>query len=577
MKKINFNVLPFLFWDLLLILIITLPAFISLLKPGYFSMHDDQHIVRLFLLEKGVKQGYFFPRWVDGLGFGYGYPLFNFYPPLIYYVALFFRLIGISLIWSIKLLCIGGFLLAALGMFVLVKKLTSRLPALLASCLYTYFFYHAVNIYVRGALAEFFSMAILPYIILCFINLYEQTTLKHSLRLGIAIGLLILTHPLIAFPAVFYWLLLSLFLFVLKDKARFLYLRYLLLSALFSLSLSAFFWLPSLVERKFTLVEAVLTKELANYQIHFVSLSQLWQSRWDYGGSGPNLADGMTFQLGKIHLFLVLISLIGAGGYFLRLKKDNRLNVLNYYFFFLALFLVSVFMTLDYSFFIWRQINYLWYLQFPWRFLTFAALFIALIGGYGAFFLLKLQPVLGKISIFILVITTVFIYQKYFHPNQYLLVQDADLITPYKIQWQVSRSSFEFIPAQVKTRKSFLHTTIPAIEENDLPARPIIPLSGQGEIQVLRNDFQNKVFLIKAQTEMKVQINTFNFPGWELFLNREKIMINDQNDLKLITFAVAPGSHQIDLKFTDTPIREIANLISLIGFFAVMIAYFFAS
>jgi hypothetical protein len=79
MKKINFNVLLFLVWDLLLILIITLPAFISLLKPGYFSMHDDQHIVRLFLLEQGVKQGYFFPRWVDGLGFGYGYPLFNFF------------------------------------------------------------------------------------------------------------------------------------------------------------------------------------------------------------------------------------------------------------------------------------------------------------------------------------------------------------------------------------------------------------------------------------------------------------------------------------------------------------------
>ena len=38
-------------------------------------------------------------------------------------------------------------------------------------------------------------------------------------------------------------------------------------------------------------------------------------------------------------------------------------------------------MTLPYSQFIWDKISPLWYLQFPWRFLEFAALFSALLAG----------------------------------------------------------------------------------------------------------------------------------------------------------------------------------------------------
>jgi len=157
--------------DLLLLLIITAPAFIRLLNNQYFSMHDDQHIVRLFLLDQGIKQGYLYPRWVDGLGFGFGYPLFNFYPPFIYYVAEFFHLAGFSFMWSIKLMVIFSFYIGALGIFLYVRKITDRLAAYLAATLYTYFFYHAVLVYVRGAFAESASLAIFPFVLLAFSRL----------------------------------------------------------------------------------------------------------------------------------------------------------------------------------------------------------------------------------------------------------------------------------------------------------------------------------------------------------------------------------------------------------------------
>ncbi len=191
--------------DLLLLFIIAAPAFIRILSNQYFSMHDDQHIARLFLLDQGIKQGYVYPRWVDGLGFGFGYPLFNFYPPFIYYVGELFHRLGFTLLWSIKLLIIGGFYLGILGMFVWMKRYIGRLGGYVSATLYTFFFYHAVLVYVRGAFAEFIALAILPFIFLTFDKLFEKTNTISAAFFGITLTLLVLTQPLVAIPAVFFF------------------------------------------------------------------------------------------------------------------------------------------------------------------------------------------------------------------------------------------------------------------------------------------------------------------------------------------------------------------------------------
>lgn len=123
----------------LLLLIIAIPSFVSLLNPWYFSVHDFQHIARLFLLDQGIHQGYLFPRWVDVLGFNFGYPLFNFYPPFIYYISEMYRLIGASYIWSVKAMIISGYLLGAVGMYLLgLKVIRSKVVGLVTATLFTF-------------------------------------------------------------------------------------------------------------------------------------------------------------------------------------------------------------------------------------------------------------------------------------------------------------------------------------------------------------------------------------------------------------------------------------------------------
>jgi len=74
---------------LLLTLLLTVFALGPLLQPGYFwGAHDARHNVYfLFEFDRSIQDGIWYPRWAPDFTFGYGYPFFNIYGPLAYYVG----------------------------------------------------------------------------------------------------------------------------------------------------------------------------------------------------------------------------------------------------------------------------------------------------------------------------------------------------------------------------------------------------------------------------------------------------------------------------------------------------------
>ena len=522
---------------------------------------------------------------------------------------------------------IFGFYLGAIGIYLLVKKLTNRLSGFLSATLYTYFFYHTVLIYVRGALAEFFSLAILPFILLTLDNLANKTNWINMIFFGVILVFLILSHPLIALPSMIF--IVFLFIFYLlrsKHSSRLIYLFICGLSL--GLALSAFFWLPSMVERKFTLTDIILTGELASYKLHYIYPQQFIYSPWGYGGSGVGLSDGITFQLGKIHIGLVFGSIIlsifyitiillrvppkaGRGNPFLRslhFVRDD--NYIRYFYFFIFLLFFSLFMTTEYSSFIWDRIKFLWYLQFPWRFLTFTTIFISIVGGFFLYFLsvilngvkdlLRMQgrklvarffeATLLRMTVVIsllIIAITIFTYQKYFKPQKYIQTSDKVKTTFEEISWWISRTSYEFVPKGVKTKKSELNTTLLAIEKKDLPKKPYEIISGEGEVSTLKNKFQVKEFSIDAKSPLTFRLNTYNFPGWKAYLTPPSVIpststslsvnsvrnldIYDKNDFKLQTVFVPTGKNKLKFIFQNTKVRSFANLITLIGFILIIL------
>lgn len=574
----------------LLLLIIAIPSFVSLLNPWYFSVHDFQHIARLFLLDQGIHQGYLFPRWVDVLGFNFGYPLFNFYPPFIYYISEMYRLIGASYIWSVKAMIISGYLLGAVGMYLLgLKVIRSKVVGLVTATLFTFFTYHAVLVYVRGAFAEFYGMNLLPFAFLSLELLREKATVRRAVFFGVIVALLIMSHVFVAFPFIFFCAIYVLGSSFYVSK-RFKYVVYVALGGLLGALLSAFYWLPSMLERKFTLVDSILTKELASYSIHFIQPSQLWFSQWGYGGSGLGLTDGMSFQLGKIQIGLAVLSLILF--LFLILKKKIDTKYAIRYAVYVAMLLFSLFMTTEYSRIIWDAIQPLQYLQFPWRFLTFAGIFISLLGGYSFEYIHEVLSSSRKrgsrnpinwipdrvgndrviMFLSLIVITgTILQYQKYFKPENYVYKKDSELTSFNEIAWNVSSSSFEFSPRGVPLRKSQYDTSIFDISKYQVPKNPHKVIKGRASVQIVENSFNKKVFLLNAKRLSTFQLNTFHFPGWTGRIDGGVLPINDRNRFKLITVQVPKGEHSLEFRFEDTPIRTCANATSIVSVIGVVV------
>lgn len=564
--------------DCLLVMLLTIPAFVSLFYRGYPSMHDDQHIVRLFLFDKALWEGNLYPRWVDGLGFGYGYPLFNFYPPLIYFVAEVFHLLGFSFIWSIKLMVVSGFLLAAVGMYLFVRKLYNWQAGIIASVLYTYFFYHGVTAYVRGAFAEFFTLSIIPFIFLAIVNLFLKTSIKNTISVSLWFALLVLCHPLIALPSLIFIGGFFLFLYFQNEqKKRTQFVIFSAIGMVLGLGLSTFFWLPSIIERSYTYVDEVFIGKAGSYANHFIYPHQLWQSLWNYGGSVAGPADGFTFQLGKVHIALAVLSIFVIVVLFF--LKKNKATYEKASVFFVGMFFFSIFMTLDYSKFIWDTVSLISYMQYPWRFLTFTAFFISIVGSVVVYYMFKitgkLQNTLANSfavgSFFVVLFVTIFVYSKYFHPQSYRQLTDADLTSKEEVSWRVSESSFEFVPKGIITTQSAYGTTRLDISKEQIPSTTYTLKKGNALIQEEEMKSSYKSYIVKVGQPVAFQLNTFNFPGWKASLQEagqtevKELAIRDDNPFKLITVDLPPGEYVLSFEFADTPLRFTANIITLVS------------
>src|SRR5437870_2917084 len=99
------------YWGLIAVLTLSIFSIFPLFHSGFFPMHDDTQVARVYEMGKALHDGMFPVRWVQDLGYGYGYPIFNFYSPLPYYIGGFLNLFGLDALLATKMTFIIGILL----------------------------------------------------------------------------------------------------------------------------------------------------------------------------------------------------------------------------------------------------------------------------------------------------------------------------------------------------------------------------------------------------------------------------------------------------------------------------------
>jgi hypothetical protein len=549
---------------ILLVVLLTYWANAPLLHRGFFPIQDDEQVGRLYELNLDVRTGQLPPRLAQDLGYGYDYPLFNFYPPFAYYVSEVYHLLGFSYIDSIKMMIATGFILAAIAMYVLAKEYFGKFAGVVSSVFYTYASYHSVDVYVRGALPEFWAFVFLPATFWMYARLAKKPKTYLAILTGIVLGCFVLTHNLIAMmsgPFIFCFLVYL--YFTTHKKKPFVFMT--LLSGLVGVGLTAYFWLPELVEKHFTMV-SLLTKELASYALYFVYPIQFWYSPWGYGGgvAGNPLANGLSVQIGRIYFF-ALAAVLGYALFLL--KKSKKTAVL--LFLLLALFLFSLYMQVAQSKMIWDALqSVMAYIQFPWRFLLISNFLAAF--AIGALFMRSerffkntyikyVQYGVGILLIFLVVYKagTIFRPQTYFEQ-----AKDSDYISKDVLSWKTSNLSFEYVPKGIATKTSDLGNTIVDITHAQIEHSPFSVVSGSMNVQTTKDIPQQKTAQVLGTKNGILQINVYDFPGWQVLVDGHRVQYTANNPLRLLQIPLSQGQHTIVATFTDTPVRSVGNALS---------------
>lgn len=529
-------------------------AFKPLLVSGFFTIHDDTQIARVYEMTKALKDGMFPVRWSQDLGYGFGYPIFNFYDPLPYYSGGLFSLLGADPLLSAKLMVVLGIVISSLSMYILASEFWGALGGILSSALYSYSVYHAVDVFVRGDFAEAFAFAFIPLVFYGIWKIHKSPKNKFILLTAVSYALIIISHNLTALMVTPFVILFIFYLLFNTNQTKRQAINF-ATALIVGLIISAFYWIPALFEMKYTNVLAQVGGN-ADFRDHFVCIPQLWSSTWGYGGSAKGCADGLSFMIGKIHivlssfLFLLYLTILFSKKYFQSFKKyKDKLNIV--VLFYLA-FLISIFLMLDISKPIWEIIKPMSFLQYPWRFLLLVVFFSSFVCGSLVLFLEKLtkKKYVSYLIIFFIIILLIYTNSKYFKPQFILDNTASDYTNSYSLKWTTSKISDEYMPKGFDKPKSFEETA------------DFTKLNNQN-LQVL--DFHQKtqeiVLNLNAKKNSNYILPTAYFPSWKATLDGKDLLVSE--DKKGISIRLPAGTHTLVLKFVETNVELFSDLISM--------------
>ncbi len=572
-----------------------------LLQPGYFwGAHDARNSVYfLYEFDRSIRDGILWPRWGPDWGFGYGYPFWNIYAPLAYYVGEVAVLLGFEYTVAVKLVFALSILASAASMYLFARRLLGTAGGLLASLLYVYAPYHLFDLYVRAALAESFAFVFIPLVFWGFFELVEQPRLRALVGTAFAYTGLVLTSNVLLVlitPCVIVYIMALALWRAWRGRGSGKYyvgpvfpewIRHALpgiVAFLLGTGLQAIFLLPALMERDYVRLDQWFGGRYA-FGSDFVYFHQLFSPAWGFGASIPGPDDKVSFQLGLLPFVLFCLSFVVVS----RMRNDAVRWTLRFW---QVVTIGAIFLMTPTSALIWHRMPLLTTVQFPWRLGTLTTTGFAVLGGaiitprtsslssiragelprwvvrslaplalliiIGAYPYLVAEvrdplPTEGPVSL-----AALFRYQ-----------QASDEMTG-TTAWARRIPSWSPLAEQV-VRGEGIHTKV---------NYSAIPNDGRlGVHSVEMSTVHELVWVYAADDQQSVTFLTAYYPGWNAYVYED--LKHPQDDLKArigrliirpeirttpdegwIVVPVPPGEHFLELRFEDTPVRIVGKVIS---------------
>lgn len=521
---------------------ISIPLIIPYFHSGFFPTHDGEWtVVRLADMFRELKDLQIPPRYSGNLNFGYGYPLFNFAYPFPYYLAIILKIIGFGYVSSIKAVFVLSIPISAFFMFLASRSLWKNdFAGIVSSVLYLYFPYRLVDLYVRGSIGESVAFAIFPIILLSLIKLVENPKSSgYKLLGGVMFASLILSHNIMA--VLFSLSLLILFIgsFIIKKNEI---IRPYLSVYILGMVLSAFFWIPALLEKKYVLLSQIPIADRSQY---FVSIDELLFSKWGYG-IPTDPVNGFSYQLGwPFFAILVLVGIVLIYSFYKKLKLTDQL-----------IFATTLFVgILVFSLLMFKPFAPVWNLpllseiNFPWTVLSQLGLLISLLAGF-----LVTYQITKYLSIGFAMLALI-LYVPFAKPSEYVDRGEGY----YYTNDATTTSSNELMPLWVKTHPV------------SRPREKVEVINENGSVENVIFNSRKLSFSTDLNEDSVIRINTIYYPGWSVRVDGKLTDISFENEKGVIEIPVVKGKHIVIAKFNETKLRIVADFITVSGIIYVIL------
>ncbi len=533
-------------------LALALPALEPLSRPGIgYTADAAVHVYRVVELLRLWQDGILYSRWAPDLAYGLGYPLFNFYAPLFYYLAGTLHLLGLDVELAVKGALALAVLVGCAGTYGLVRQWFGQSSAVLAAIVYTWTPFHLREIYFQGDFAQLLAISLPPLILWGLHRLATTGRDRYFLATSLAYAALILSHNISAMLFSGVVVAYAAFLLLTRPAAR-RHVASVALALATGLALTAFFWFPALDEIRLVRLDALHSGDF-DFRRHFPPTWGLLAlpGVLDVNAVNPQLPD----TVGLAHLAVALPSL-------LLLARRHLRGVVA--FGWLGL-LATMAMMLPHSTPLWQAVPLLAFTEFPVRWLNVAALALAFLAGAATTALPRGRAVyvaLATLAVILSAFPGLYPREPFARYNQATV---ADILR-YELAEGVvgTTSAGEYLPKGLDTapRISSLLADYQAgrpPERLDLAALPAGAMASAVERAALGGRWQ-----ISSPAPFTARFFVLHYPGWTVHIDGRAASGVQADGEGLLTVPVPAGEHEVALRFVDTPGRQAATLASLL-------------
>ncbi len=525
----------------------------------------DLHIYRTQQIMAAWEHRLLYPRWAPDFAFGFGYPVFNYYAPLTYYLgAAYGRFFG-GPVAGVKFVLVMSAYVGAVGMYLFGRDHWNNVAGVVSAAAFALAPYTVyIDPQARGAAPETLALAFGPLVLWAFARLRRAASPGNVGLAALTLMALILSHNLMSFVltgVLLAWLTWeAVYAHLVSDKGYRPMWRTVWPAgaALFlGLCLAAFVWLP-----------AVLERGAVQFQRAFVDVSRPGAAL-QFVGARELLAPASAADLEnlpvsgwKFRLGLPQWLLGGLGTLTIFRARAHRSTGL----FFAAATLALTGLVLPVSAALWKAVPLLTYLQLPWRLLGPAAMALGVLAGAAVSWADALPWPWGRLAFGIAGVAACIAGA--IPVMDPLPWADYGPVTPQRLfvferEGNVGTTAQnEFLPSSVKTLPEPQESLVRSYDTGlvDKVNRAALPEGAQ--VAVVEHGPQSDRFRITSPDGFDLVLFTFHFPGWAAYVDGVKTPTAVTEPEGFITLHVPAGAHDVRVRLEDTPPRQLGWIIS---------------